>query len=450
MILAPKKRTFPTGVVLARAVLLWSFLAVPALYAADIPPPGSIPSPHPIAAAPARRPPIVILPGAPGTELVDSATGNRVWPSAKLMSIRDGNEILALPLHDPLDSSIVAGGLLREVRVAGLKFRIHAYDGLEKKLRHLGYRAGDWKAPSGEGEYFYFPYDWRQSVETNGRRFARELRAFYRRTPPGTPPALVLGHSLGGLVARYALMYGDTALGDTGPLPPVTWSESEHMGALFLIATPNEGTFIALERLEKGIFYKWHRGGFSPETLFTYPAVFDMIPGRLAPFIDGDGQPLAFDLDDPDDWERLGWSVVDPRRSSPIPYAVRRAHLERELSRGARLRAAMNQIASTPNPVTLYVVVGDSHTVQRTALVTQGNDGMKVRFDPPAVARKRLKPLLYEPGDKMVPVRSLVADGSSHDPASSLCFAGVVQSKRDHQALLSSPEMLAALDEVLR
>jgi hypothetical protein len=222
------------------------------------------------------------------------------------------------------------------------------------------------------------------------------------------------------------------------------------MGTLFLIATPNDGTFIALERLEKGIFYRWHRGGFSPETLFTYPAVFDMIPGRLAPLIDGDGKPLPFDLDKPDDWERVGWSVVDPRRSSPIPYAVRRAHLEQELTRGARLRAAMNQLASTPNPVTLYAVACQSLSVQRTALLSPENGGMKVRFDPPVVARTRLKPLLFEPGDKMVPVRSLVAEGSSHDPAGSLCFSRVVHSKRDHQALLSSPEMLAALDEMLR
>ena len=29
----------------------------------------------------------------------------------------------------------------------------------------MGYREGDWQTP-GAGEYFYFPYDWRQSVET--------------------------------------------------------------------------------------------------------------------------------------------------------------------------------------------------------------------------------------------------------------------------------------------
>jgi pimeloyl-ACP methyl ester carboxylesterase len=424
-------------------------LGASSLHAADIPPQGISPS-APAAASVSRRPPIVIVPGAPGTELVDQVTGERVWPSAKLMVKRDGNELLALPLDDPAGSSIVAGGLLRQVHVAGMKFRIKAYDGLEKKLRKLGYRLGDWNAPTGDGEYFYFPYDWRQSVETTGRRFSRELAAFYGRTPADTPPAIVLGHSLGGMIARYALMYGDTPLRDDGPLPPVTWAGSAHIGTIFLVATPNDGTFIALERLEKGIFYRWHRGGFSPETLFTYPAVFDMIPRRIVPLVDSDGKPLPFDLENPDDWERVGWSVIDPHRESRVPYAVRREHLERELARSSRMREAMHQFGATPNPVTLYVVACLSRSVQRTALVTSGDRGVMVRFDAPPAGRTRLKPLLREPGDTMVPIRSLVAEDSSHDPAGSLCFARVVHSKKSHQALISAPEMLAALGEVLK
>ncbi len=128
----------------------------------------------------------------------------------------DGNDRLALPLDDPESTSVVAGKLLREIRVGRLSFPIHVYDGLEQRLRAMGYREGDWQAPSGAGEYFYFPYDWRQSVETSGRRFSRELAGLYRRMPPDTPPAVVLGHSLGGLVARYALMYGDAPLGKDG------------------------------------------------------------------------------------------------------------------------------------------------------------------------------------------------------------------------------------------
>jgi hypothetical protein len=433
------------------AVCAGLFLAAPWVHSADLPP--QLPASQAPAPTP-RRPPIVIVPGAPGTELVDAATGEVLFPNVKLMSTRNGTERLALPLDDPESAPVVSGALLRDVRVGSMKFHIRAYDGLEKKLRALGYHPGDWNAPTGNGEYFYFPYDWRQSVEASGRRFFGTLNDLYRRSPPDTPPAVVLGHSLGGLVARYALMYGDAVLGGTGPLPPVTWAGGAHIGTLFLVATPNEGTFIALKRLERGIFYRWHRGAFSRETLFTFPSVFDVIPERIAPLVDGKGHELPFRLDDPGDWERVGWSVVDDAESdgdgSPISREALRAHLTRELARSARLRAALDQLALTPNPVILYGVAGLSRSVQRTAVVTGGNGKMKVHFEPPAGAHARLAPLLFEPGDSMVAARSLAAEDSSHDPTSSLCFTRVLHSTRSHHDLLSSPEMLAALDEVLR
>jgi pimeloyl-ACP methyl ester carboxylesterase len=403
------------------------------------------------AAVHAALPPVVIVPGAPGTELVDRRTGELVWPNPRQMASRDGNDRLALPLDDPESSDIVPGKLLRAVRVLGIDFQIHAYDGLEARLRAMGYHEGDWRSPTpgGAGEYFYFVYDWRQSVESSGRRFSRELADLYRRMPADTPPAVVLGHSLGGLVARYALMYGDTTLGTGGPLPPVTWAGGPYIGTLFLVATPNQGTFTALKCLEKGTFYYLHHGAFSPEALFTFPSVFDVLPARVEPLIDRQGRALPFHLDDAADWERLGWSVLNPRRGSGVPKARLHAHLEGELARHARLQAALAQIATSPNPAALYVVGSLSQTVQRTALVTELNGRLRVRFEPPAGTVNTLAPLLFEPGDTMVPDRSLTAQGSSHDPASSLCFRSVRHSTRSHQGLLSSPEILAALDEVL-
>jgi Lecithin:cholesterol acyltransferase len=434
---------------LVRSLILACLLAgAAASQAAAAPPVPSSSSPG------SPRPPVVIVPGAPGTELVDRATGELLWPSPGLMVRTDGNDRLALPLDDPERTQVVAGGLLREVRFFGLPLiRIHAYDGLEARLRELGYRPGSWSAPRGEGELFYFPYDWRQSVETTGRRFSQALADLYRRMPPGTPPAVVIGHSLGGLIARYALMYGDAPLGVSGPLPPVTWAGGPRIGVLFLVATPNEGAFTALKYLDRGTFYHLRHGAFSPATLFTFPAMFDMLPGRMEPLVDGDGKALPFHLDDAADWERLGWSVIGQRgrrRKSSPPLPVLRTHLERELARHARLQAALAQIAGSPNPTAIYVVGGQSQAVQRTAVVLRRGERLRVRFEPPAGGRRDLASLLFEPGDTMVADRSLVAAGSAHDPASSLFFRAVRHSTRSHQDLLSSPEMLSALGEVLQ
>ena len=410
-------------------------------------------TPEPSRSSRPPLPPVVIIPGAPGTELVDRATGERVWPSAWRMAWSwDGNARLALPLDDPENTSVVPGRLLREVRVGRMRFPIHVYDGLEKRLHEMGYREGDWRSPAGAGEYFYFPYDWRQSVEASGRRFFRQLEELYRRLPPDTPPAVVLSHSLGGLVARYALMYGDAALGEAGPLPPVTWAGGSRIGTLFLVATPNQGTFAALKSLEQGVFFHLGHGAFSPDTLFTFPSMFDVLPERIEPLIDRRGKALPFRLDDPGDWERLGWSVLAPRRGSAVAHGTHealRAHLERELKRHARLQAALSQVAGSPQPAALYVVGSLSQSVQRTALVTREGGRTRILFEPPAGAGPDLAPLLFEPGDNMVPDRSLVAAGSTHDPASSLCFRSVLHSTRPHQGLLSSPEIVKALDEIL-
>jgi hypothetical protein len=249
-------------------------------------------------------------------------------------------------------------------------------------------------------------------------------------------------------------MYGDTALGETGPLPPVTWAGRRYIGTLFLVATPNQGTFTALKYLEKGTFYRWQRGAFSPATLFTFPAIFDILPGHIEPLIDGDGKALPFRLDDPEDWERLGWSVFGQgglgQGNNSGASQAERGHLERELKRSARLRAALAQIADTPNPTALHVIGSLSQTVQRSAVVTSKRGRMIVRFEPPSGTRQELAPLLFEPGDNMIPVRSLTAEGSAHDPASSLYFLSVRHSTRSHQGLISSPEMLTALDRLLR
>ena len=141
MVPAPKKKVVHTVAVLARAVFAALFVVVSALHAAEL------------------RPPVVIIPGAPGTELVDATSGKLVWPNAWLMTVRGGTDCLALPLENPESTPVVAGGLVRAVRVAGMKFPVRVYGGLEKKLKTLGYHEGDWNAPTGEGEYFYFPYD---------------------------------------------------------------------------------------------------------------------------------------------------------------------------------------------------------------------------------------------------------------------------------------------------
>jgi len=93
---------------------------------------------------------------------------------------------------------------------------------------------------------------------------------------------------------------GDTTLGTSGPLPPVTWAGGPYIGTLFLVATPNQGTFTALKCLEKGTFYYLHHGAFSPGTLFTFPSATDRLPWGYEAARPGAGPNML----------RYGWTVT--------------------------------------------------------------------------------------------------------------------------------------------
>ena len=117
MVESAKKMIAFARAVPVRGVLCAWFLAVSYLHAAEL------------------RPPVVVIPGAPGTELVDAASGRLLWPNPWLMTIPGGTDCLALPLDDPENAPAVTGGLVRAVRVAGVKFPVRVYGGLEKKLK---------------------------------------------------------------------------------------------------------------------------------------------------------------------------------------------------------------------------------------------------------------------------------------------------------------------------
>src|SRR4029434_3130335 len=62
----------------------------------------------------------------------------------------------------------------------------------------------------------------------------------------------IVAHSMGGLIARYAAMYGNAYLpaGDE-PIPP-TWAGAVHISKIVMIGVPNEGSADAFATLIEG------------------------------------------------------------------------------------------------------------------------------------------------------------------------------------------------------
>ena len=123
---------------------------------------------------------------------------------------------------------------------------------------------------------------------------------------------------MGGLIARYAAMYGDADLpaGD-GPIQP-TWLGAAHISKIVMIGVPNEGSADAFATLVEG--YSITEGlrrrvpllnKLTAEDVVKTPSVFQLMPHREAVrFLDENLQALAVDLYDPEVWKRYGWSVI--------------------------------------------------------------------------------------------------------------------------------------------
>lgn len=149
--------------------------------------------------------PIVIVPGIMGTRLSDrrgtavwdpdpDGTWANVWMVRHLRTLLD----LEIPLR-PAPTARQGASLIRErgvVHGAGLVWP--AYDRLVRTLSSSAL-AG---ACAGGTKVYVAGYDWRQSNRLSAQRLARIVHQAIRET--GAPRVIVVAHSMGGLVTRYA------------------------------------------------------------------------------------------------------------------------------------------------------------------------------------------------------------------------------------------------------
>src|SRR5262249_2427150 len=131
----------------------------------------------------------------------------------------------------------------------------------------------------------------------------------------------IVAHSMGGLIARYAAMYGDADLpaGDSAIQP--TWLGAAHISKIVMIGVPNEGSADAFATLMEG--YSITEGlrrrvpllnKLTAEDAARTPSVFQLMPhAGVVRFLDENLKPLDVDLYDVAAWKRYGWSALhDP------------------------------------------------------------------------------------------------------------------------------------------
>jgi len=355
-------------------------------------------------------PPVVVIPGIMGSRLL-RPDGTPVW-----LNLRNaiGHYDLTLPLTLPLAESrddLVPGPLLGTTAVMPRLFGFTEYYDLLDILASAGFPAHS-SGRDGHGpSHHVFSYDWRRDLVESARRLHDALEAMAdARGDPGARFNLI-GHSMGGLVARYYLRYG-TAEPDGGP---VTWAGARRIANLILVAVPNGGGIHALEAMLYG-----NRVGLSHTTLAApviarMPSVYQLMPPRgAAALLDDQLAPLDVDLHDPATWDRYGWGPFAPARRS-LDLAddgareKSRAFLEAALARSGAFHRALAREPETPCPVRVVLLGGDCLPTIARGIVPEKR-GLPPRFVP---WNRKENDAMFEAGDGRVTRASVLA---SHLP----------------------------------
>lgn len=182
------------------------------------------------------------------------------------------------PLAALVSPSVPAGILDdAEIRFAGFTFRQPGYGLAVDRLVKAGYVDGSRPLPRGRKHpnLFSFAYDWRRDLPESAaklhefllekRRYLQELYEAEYGVRDYDVQFDLVAHSMGGLLARYYLMYGDQDLPhDPEKLPELDWRGCLMVDKLLVVGTPNDGYLDTFRELVEGLVLVRVRRGCRP------------------------------------------------------------------------------------------------------------------------------------------------------------------------------------------
>lgn len=401
----------------------------------------------------AQKEPVIIIPGLQGSELLDTR-GKHVWFSIK----RGKPDDIRLPINTinfgRNRDTIKVGDIIRKVDIKLLP-DVEVYQSLIDALVAKGYTEATWNNPRAENVFYVFPYDWRRDNVENAQLLIRRMAAVRRSLRRPNLKFNILAHSMGGLIARYAAMYGSADLPREGTSP--TWAGATYINKLMMFGTPNQGSMSAFDALLNGSPIIANRklplvDDYRAEDVFTIPSIYQLLPHNgTAKFLDADLQLIEVDLYDPKNWEKYQWGALsdpkflsrlrdaarlsltmkdvkpkapgkdanlDDRQISQTTYAQARAFLAAALGRAKRFAAALDA-PSKKTPIELYAFGGNcAQTLDGAVLLfnekdnkwTTILDGKDIKSPGGRESKKEdVKAAIFTLGDSRVTQASLLA-----------------------------------------
>ncbi len=273
--------------------------------------------------------PLVFVPGMLGSMLCRPGVEGEetvVWGTVDAMG-----QFPTLAV-DPAANDVEPCGLIREISYLGI-FTQTVYGPFVDRLKAAGYRDGE--------TLFVFDYDWRLSVFDN----AAQLAAFVDEKIPGAGKIDIVGHSMGGLVARtYAMDEGG----------------ADRIARLVSAGSPWRGSVQVFQLLQSGWgLANLMMGGLEGfrRTIISFPSTFEMIP-HYDGCCGGEPGSSSFDVTSPDAWTALHWAGIE---KDGLP----------DLAEVEARQAKLRTIVTAPLPATIEeaLIIGvDQRTPQHYEL----------------------------------------------------------------------------------
>ncbi len=341
--------------------------------------------------------PVIVIPGILGSQLVNKDESFSLWGDfrAKTSQVSDEQRLLqiALPIKpeatlDQLKGNSIADGSVRKAKVsiAGLPLNINIYasmmeamgvggQGLGNKLKRLDDYIDDKRDLTNA---FEFSYDWRRSIDENAIElgiFIQQISRYLKLQRGNKKPIKfdIVAHSMGGLIARYYLRYGQQLLPADGSTPILNWSGSANIENVIIVGTPNGGSLFALERLVIGLPKAPGTPEYDPLILGTMPSVYQLLPrSRHKTFQRLDNNNNLADLMNIELWQEFSWGLANQKREKlmamlmpDIDSAIKRKaaameHLNKCLTTASGFQRAMDKKVTPPAHLNMFLFVGDS------------------------------------------------------------------------------------------
>lgn len=372
---------------------------------------------------------IVFIHGVLGAQLQDPVSKCEVWGAFEgnwaNPATPEGARLLALPMKTGVPLSDLHGtvqpvGLLRVMTagLADLPVSIGAYDDIARALRLGEFDPNNYAV---EIPTFSFFYDWRLSNADNARRlhvFLQEKRVVMQKyvekrfgLKDHDVKFDLIAHSMGGMVTRYYLRYGDAPLPADGSLPKLTWAGAEHVEKVIIVGTPNAGFVGSQLVLVNGLnFVPLFSPKYPSAVMGTQPSWYEMltrVPQKCVVYADRPDVPV--DIYDVEVWKQMGWGLADPKQDKVLAWLLpdvsspekRREialdHLKKCLANAKQFQAALDvPTANRPRQLQMYLFSGDA--IQTDAVLSAN------------AKTGELKVIAQSPGDRVVTRASCLMD----------------------------------------